>query len=158
MYYLTIPQSIRIFCPVALNYIKRMSSKAQKSQLSLINRSSSKFTFFSNQSTISLLWMSLMKACLHWRYICFYSNMKDKDGTMIKREKELWVASELPIAPYCVLANVLLCLGGCKLSMGTSLNLDVLFPEAKMFVSSPLYPGELPTILNKVKRHYCWFI
>lgn len=81
--------------------------------------------------------------------------MKDKDGTMIKREKELWVASELPIAPYCVLEKALLCLGGFKFSMGTSLSLDILFPEGKMFVSPRFCPGEFPTVLENVEGHDC---
>lgn len=70
--------------------------------------------------------------------------MKDKDGTMIKRENELWVALELPIAPYCVLEKALLCLGGSKFSVGTSLSLDILFPEGKMFVSPPFLSWGVP--------------
>lgn len=33
---------------------------------------------------------------------------KDTDEGMIKREKGLWVAPELPIVPYCVLEKVTL--------------------------------------------------
>lgn len=33
---------------------------------------------------------------------------KDTDEGMIKREKGIWVAPELPIVPYCVLEKVTL--------------------------------------------------
>ena len=72
------------------------------------------------------------------------------DEGMIKRMKQLWVASELPIAPYCVLEKCYF-IWGFESSEGISLSRDILFPEGKMFLSLPLCPGALLTALETMK-------
>lgn len=77
------------------------------------------------------------------------------DEEMIKRKKYLWVARELPIAPYCVLVKLYYVWGVSKFSEGTSLSRDILFPGGKMFVSFLFNPGELPIALEKLEGLDC---
>lgn len=79
---------------------------------------------------------------------------KDTDEGMIKREKGLWVAPELPIVPYCVFGKSYF-VWWSEFSEGTSLIRDILFPESKTFAFSLLCPGVLPTGLEKLEGFGC---
>lgn len=79
---------------------------------------------------------------------------KDADEGMIKRLKQLWVASQLPIAPYCVLEELYF-VWGSESAAGTGMSRDILFPEGKMFLSFLVCPGLLPTALEKLEGHDC---
>lgn len=58
------------------------------------------------------------------------------------------MAPELLIAPYSVLEKLYF-VWESQSSEGTGLSRDILFPEAKMFLSLLFCPGALPTALEK---------